>query len=410
MNISTHCCKLTFKGDIKVVRRLTSILFGIFRQLISRTRTLVGLAAVMHPSPGFFTPLTTDHVSAQSASTPKVLAQISPSTISCALVNGDRVSGTVLSTSSCSISISTEYFGDVTVHRKAITSCHTKDSVLAQKISGFISSSPTEAGSLNSPAVPLTPPTSNRPNQSEVKAQAGVAQDLKTKIVPMKTTPKGPWKRTFEFNYAFAHGNSNISDLNLNGGIEYRERENRLRVYSLFRRGKSDGQDSANLFTASARYDRTIKTEFFAFAATSYFAEVSYERDILKKLDHRIAWNGGLSMPLLKDTKDLALDVGGGVTREIHSTGLTRTLGSGLIRLTDERLIFRQVRVKEAFAIFPDFADPGRYRLHADLSLRAPLTKHISLQIGTRNRFDSKPQDLVRRNDVSILSGLVVEF
>lgn len=318
----------------------------------------------------------------------EAFAAASPIVI-CAFANGDRVRGPARNLAPEVINLATEYAGVVAIKPSTVVSCETDDPALQLRLNDVIESSRT------------------------LIAKAAETSFVATAAPPQPTPirPESVWKKTFAFSYNLSRGNSDINDMNLSGGVEYKEPEGRLIIQSLMRRGTKNGQDIAGLFTSTARYERNVDGHFLASDKVTFFNEFNYERDAMKRIDHRVVWNGGMLLPLYKkESNELALDLGGGLTREVYATDVQRTLGSGLIRLKSEQKILGNTRLTQQVAAFPDFAEVGRYRLHADVSVTAPLTKIFSVRIGALNRFDNRPQEAVKRNDFSLLSGLAVSF
>jgi putative salt-induced outer membrane protein YdiY len=308
----------------------------------------------------------------------------------CAFANGDRVSGPIQALTPEVFHLKTEYAGIVAIKPASVVACETSEARTQARLNELIAAA--RANSTNNVEFAAAPaPTAAAPAPPPI--------------------PESTWKRTLAFSYNLSRGNADINDMNLAGGVEYQEPDSKLIIQSLVRRGTKNGQDLAGLFTSTARYERNLDKAFLASEKVTLFNEFNYEKDVMKKLDHRLVWNGGVLLPLYKkESNELALDLGGGLTREVYATDVQRTLGSGLIRLKSEQKILGSTRLTQQLAAFPDFAEVGRYRLYADVSVTAPLTRIFSVRIGALNRFDNRPQEAVKRNDFSLLSGLAVSF
>jgi putative salt-induced outer membrane protein YdiY len=50
------------------------------------------------------------------------------------------------------------------------------------------------------------------------------------------------------------------------------------------------------------------------------------------------------------------------------------------------------------------------YRVNAYINLVAPISKAIALKVGFADRYDTRPQLNVRKNDTTIQSGIGIEF
>ncbi|MER3427421.1 MAG: hypothetical protein C4334_04850 [Pyrinomonas sp.] len=313
--------------------------------------------------------------------------------ISCLLTNGDRITGQTLSVSSDVIAISTAYAGTVTIRTTMISRCETEDEAVRAQLT---------AAKVALLARSETTDKTPSPQPSPQSTPSPISKDRQ----------RFGWKRTLAFNYTLSRGNADISDLNVSGNFVRTYEDGRFIIGGLLRRGIKNGKDFAGLFTSNVRYERRLDMSSMPQRHLSFFAEAGYERDEMRRLDNRFVWNGGLLIPLLKsEAQEVAIDLGGGVTHEEYETGLRRTLGEGVLRFTSEQKVLGSARFRQQISAFPDFAEMGRYRFHVDLSLRAPLTKALSLRIGALNRFDNRPQEQnVKRNDFSLMSGLAVEF
>jgi len=90
------------------------------------------------------------------------------------------------------------------------------------------------------------------------------------------------------------------------------------------------------------------------------------------------------------------------------TTSYTRI--GGLLRLA-ARQLFGGASADQQLAVFPDLSGPtGHYRVNGDINLIAPIAKAIALKLGISNRYDTRPQADVQKNDTTIQSGVAVEF
>jgi putative salt-induced outer membrane protein YdiY len=317
---------------------------------------------------------------------------------SCQLKNGDRLSGRVVAISPVAISMETNFSSILTIRPALISSCQTDDKELQKQLNNLLAintDNNTEA------STPTQPAEANSKEESDTVGDTNQSN---------KQSPY-EWKRNIEFNYAYSRGNAQITDMNLSGGISRTGKKSKLSLDTFLRQGVQDGVDTANLFTMMARHDHKVFKENTILGQLSFFNEIGYEKDLLKKLEHRLAWNGGLTKALLKKKEnELILDFGAGVTRETYFSNERRFVGSGLLRFTSEQTLLIGSKFKQEMEMKPDFGELGRYLLDTNISFKAPLSKVLSLRIGALNRFDSKPQERVKRNDFSLFSGLAIEF
>ena len=144
---------------------------------------------------------------------------------------------------------------------------------------------------------------------------------------------------------------------------------------------------------------------------TAVFNELGYERNKMRKLDSRVAYNTGMSVPLsTRPVSSVVVDFGVGLNIEDYSTPEHTVRWGGLVRLSTSHRIFERVRGATHIAVLPDIRTVGRYRVNSDAQVAAPITRAVSLRLSIIDRFDTRPAPSVRRNDFSAQSGLGVEF
>jgi len=225
---------------------------------------------------------------------------------------------------------------------------------------------------------------------------------------PKGTEPK-LWHRNLNFTYAFASGNSQLSNVSVAGAATHEDPTTRFTFNGLLREGRLNNQ-SSNLLTSLARWERK-PTSVLSLSNLPLFGEVRYEKDALARLDHRLGLNGGVNLALMQSkNRELAVAAGAGLSYESFGTGLDRASGSGLFRIVNKQPVFGQARLEQQFELFPDLNQVGHYRATGESSLLVPFTKSLSLRTGILDRFESWPQGQAKPNDFSAQSGLVVNF
>ncbi len=121
--------------------------------------------------------------------------------------------------------------------------------------------------------------------------------------------------------------------------------------------------------------------------------------------------NTGLSFVLgVQRNSRTALDIGVGVLEERFADTSSRIIGGGIVRLDGRQRLPGGASLEERVTLLPDVTQWWRYRLNADVNVRAPLTQAVSLRLGLNNRFDTSPRPGVKKNDFSLQSGIGFDF
>lgn len=219
------------------------------------------------------------------------------------------------------------------------------------------------------------------------------------------------WTRSLGFSYSLSRGNADVTDGVLSAKAKRSGMRTRMQLQTLWRRGARDGTSTSHQFLSGIRLDQTLAWHLAALAKPSLLQEITYEVDKIQKLDNRTVLNAGLSVPIAGAGENvLALEAGGGLTCE-HFDGVAPNIHkTGFFRLNSGQKLFGAAKFTQQMAALPDFDISGRYRFTGDVSLQAPLSKLISLQMVINSRYDTKPQPEVKPHDFTVMSGMGVDF
>lgn len=359
---------------------------------------------------------------ASLAAAPSVVAQDTvavrpPSVVVCTLANGDRISGTLQRSTRASIRLRNSALGSIRLPRRKVAMCESPSDSARERI-GPLALAPFDAGDVvltTEAFAPNHPPVLVAvvaPVSLERLRRPKVATPLGARALPAYASAVG-WKRSIGTTYALTRGNANTSDLGFTGGIIRRAPRSQVALHARRRFASNEGQQSADFFSATLRYDLALGPNDSAAARRpSFFSETVYEHDPFARVVRRGVSNIGLSVPLSPDPKNnLALEIGGGFTHEVPEGGESSyTHFGGLLRLAAKQ-VFGGTHADQQFAAFPDLSGPvGHYRFNTDLNVAAPLAERVSLKLGLLNRYDTHPQTSVRKDDTTIQSGIGVEF
>ncbi len=292
--------------------------------------------------------------------------------------NGDRLTGQMVSVTAAQLELETSYAGRVRLRIAEIKSWQTVDNKLRQHLSAFL---------------PL-----------KDKALFVEASKARTQPPPPSVMKAMPWQRTLNFAYTLARGNVNLSDLTAAFSLTRQYGPRRFAFSSFGRYGVRNGAEVADLLTGTLRYERTLMR-------LPVFTETAFEIDRIKRLNHRLSENLGVTYHVLKgEGPTLSFDFGTGFTQEVYRTGLRRNRASSLLRLNAAQKLMGKTQLTQQVTLFSDLFDPTAYRMQTNVSLTTPLNKHLSLQLMGLNRFDHRPPPFVKKNDFSLLTGISFNF
>jgi putative salt-induced outer membrane protein YdiY len=323
------------------------------------------------------------------------------------LKNGDRLTGKIIKADGESLSINSEFAGEVKVQWAAIEQIAsdqplyvtTKDGQVligtATTAEGRIEIQTKEAGkvALAKEAIQLI-----RSREEQAAYEAAVERE------------RNPdWVGSVDAGLSATRGNAETIVISLGTQAARTTPRDKFGVYaaSLFARNSTTGVSvtTAEAIRGGARYDRNISDRFFAFALTDL------EHDKFQNLDLRLVLGGGLGYHALRTERTrLDLFAGGALNKEFFSTGLRRTSGEALF---GEELAYKlsdRVTLTERAVVFPNLSEFGEYRITFDSTAVARLSRRLGLQATLSDRFLSNPLSGVKKNDILLTTGIRLTF
>ncbi|MEO7104530.1 MAG: DUF481 domain-containing protein [Gemmatimonadaceae bacterium] len=335
--------------------------------------------------------------------------------ITCTLSNGDRLSGELISVSKTRLRLQHVTLGRMVLKRSAVAVCESSDSTTRVKLGDLalepLPENPRTMVSV-APDVMPPPPRSVAPIASlEHLIHPPKPAPLASRALPTYVAHVG-WKRAIGMNYMLTRGNANVSNLGFTGSVARRADRSQVALSAKREFGSQDGSATENYFSATLRYDLALgPNDSMAKSRPSFFSEGVIEHDPFAQIGSRAVENTGLSVPLTRNkANNIALEIGGGITHEAPTGGPSYTRFGGLLRLA-ARQIFGKAKSDQQLAIFPDLSGShGHYRVNGDVNLSAPLVSGVALKLGIANRYDTRPQANVRKNDLTVQSGIAIEF
>ncbi len=325
--------------------------------------------------------------------------------------NGDKVTGSIVSSDGKNLTIKSELFGTVSIPVEAIEQI-TSDQPLhlllkdGQTVVGTVITKENkfEVATAETGTVSLARDSVEAMRSNE--AQAAYLQEMERLRNPGLADL---WSGAADFGLAMARGNAETTTFNLGMNAERATTRDKISVYATSLYAKSDtggiSITTANAIRGGARYDANISNSVFA------FGNGDLESDEFQALDLRVVIGGGLGWHAVK-TERTTLDFfgGGSLNKEYFSTGLNRTSGELLAGQEFSHKLSSRVSVKEKLTFFPNMTESGEYRLNFDASLAAAISSWLSWQVTFSDRYLSNPVGGAKSNDVLLSTGLRFTF
>ncbi len=324
--------------------------------------------------------------------------------------NGDKLSGTYVTTTDKGVIFRSEFAGEVTVELANIGEVRTEQLITVTGKDGKVITGKVVTSGSEVAVTPLDgqPVTLALADVSAVRSLEGQAtfEDLERR----KLHPEflDLYTGFYDFGIAFARGNAITDAYSSNAKLNRVTAKDNFGIYFTQIRSSATIDDvsttTANATRGGWNYSRQIGAD-----PSRWFVQGfnDYEYDAFLGLDLRVVLGGGLGYYLIKNDRGF-LTVSGGASwnREKFNTGLLRNSTEVYAAQEWVYKLGRIWAVNEKFVIFPNVSNTGSYRMNFDASLAAALSRILSLQFSISDRYLSNPLPGRKSNDVLFSAGI----
>jgi|GEM_PF-1175215 len=206
------------------------------------------------------------------------------------------------------------------------------------------------------------------------------------------------WEGGVNFGYTLNRSTTSSDDLHLRFRNKYSAKRHSVGLSGHIFYGIKDETLSQKEFYAAARYDYQLKQQFYL------FGQFSGEYDAVEQIDFRQSYNAGLGFTAYeRPSLKMNFDAGLGYLHERYMDQTGSSEGSALL---EQHLLWKlnhRMTLAQNFAVIPYITGLARARFLFDLSVNTALTKQMIFTFGILDRYDSRPQSGVVKNDFTTL-------
>ena len=326
------------------------------------------------------------------------------------LKNGDRLTGTIVQSDGKTLTLHTEYAGDLTLKWDAVKGIESRESLRVELQNGK-----TVVGPVSTSDGTVKIASSSGEVAAPVSKVKVLSQEAAYEKVANETLFEG-WKGGINAGFSLTGGNSQTTNLALGFVAARQTLKDKLGAYAnsvyatttlttgTLPNATRVSSTTANTEAGGVRYDRDFAPKAFSFASADFFA------DALQGLNLRSVFGGGLGYHAIKND-NTTLDFLGGLnyTRESYTT-----LQRNLVALTlGEELMHKLGKstvLNEKLYFFPDLNSLGDCRGTFDFASVTKIHKWLGWQNSFTDVYVSNPPTGKRQNDVILTTGLNVAF
>jgi len=322
------------------------------------------------------------------------------------LKNGDRLTGTIAESDGKSLTLNTDYAGDLSIKWDVVQGVESKEGLHLELKNGKALTGPvTAAGGKLQVAT----------NSGNVETSIGDVKTLrgnKEASAYEKTLHPGIFeelKSGLNLGFALTRGNSETKNLSIGFVATRQTLHDKLGAYSNIVYASNDApgavpSTTANTAGGGLRYDHDIRKRLFAFVAADFFS------DALQGLNIRAAEGGGLGFHVIKNDST-TLDFLGGLNYTHESyTVFTRNFAALTIGEDLTHKIGRSTVLTQDLNFFPNLNHTGEYRATFDFATVTKLTHRLGWQNTFSDIYVTNPPAGKRQNDLVLTTGLNISF
>ena len=330
------------------------------------------------------------------------------------LANGDRITGKVSDSDGKTLTLTTDYAGDLKIKWASI-----QQLVADKPLYVTTSDKATVSGTVTPSAKTLTihPATGAPVEVSYDKITAiRTAESESAFEKSQHPTLKQDWKGSGTLGLSLARGNSETTNLNTAVAAERKTPTDDFAVSesSIYSTDNQPGAGvTANAVLGAIKYNRNISQRLFLSASGDF------THDALQDLTLRGIYTGGLGLHAIAKP-GTTLDVLAGInyTRETYNGTVARPGPS--FQRNSPGLTFGEIfmhkfgaltTLNESASIYPDLEDFNQYRVSFDANAVTKINKWLGWQITVSDRYVTNPPIAnTKSNDVILSTGINVAF
>ena len=321
------------------------------------------------------------------------------------LKNGDVVSGQIIKKDDGSLTIKSEFMGEVTMPWNAVTSVKSDNPLYVKlpngkEVNGKLSTQGTDV-EVSTPAATETAPI----GQVATIRNAAEQQKYEKLLSPSWLEL---WAGYLDIGFSLARGNSHTDTLTtaFNATRATNNDKTNLFMNQVYSTGTIGGVTgpTANAILGGISYDHNINPRWFwqVFSTDGY--------DTFQDLNYRFIAGGDLGFHAIKTEKTiLDLLVGGDYSRSSFTGGIIRNLGEVNAGDNFSHKVTGVTSVTQSLLFYYAPSD-GEYRLLFNAGAATTIHKWLSWQVSVTDTYLSKPVFGRKGNDILLTTGLRATF
>lgn len=324
------------------------------------------------------------------------------------LKNGDRLTGSVVTTTDKGVQFKSELAGDVTIPWENVSALATAAPIVVstkdgKKLTGTVT---TEGDRLlvSGQAAERTAVAAVRSESEQAKFEEKSRRAAQPGFLDL-------YSGFIDFGVANARGNADTTSYNTNANLVRTTANDKvgLRFSQIQANNRLAGVKvtTAQAVRGGINYQRNLNPRLFVSAFNDY------DYDKFLRLDLRFVAGGGLGFNAIKNNRTLLTFGGGGAyNRETFASdgrqaaGFTRSSAEAYLNQEFTRKLNSTLNLFERFSFFPNLSSSGEYRINFDTGFAATIYKSFAIQTSYSLRHLSNPPVGRETTDTLLSTGV----
>jgi len=312
-------------------------------------------------------------------------------------LNGDRLTGKVISAGGGKLTIKTENAGQVTVDLAKVKTFSTDEPMLIESGDTTVRSKVSPGADGTVQVVPIT---------------GGSPQVIALKDVATISPPGARWTGAVVGNALITTGNSETENFGLSLSAVRRSENDRITLGGAYYYGRQKLKDTDEKETTIDNWFVLGKYDYFLTKKFYLYGAVRVEQDKIAELDLRLTIGGGVGYQWF-ETPTFNFNTEAGlawVYEDFRNNGKDDHLAARLAYHVDWTPI-KPLKLFHNLEYLPNITDwSGDYNLNTDVGLRATVYQGFFAEAKIELRYDSTPAPGAKKEDVRYLLGVGWSF
>jgi len=311
------------------------------------------------------------------------------------LVNGDRLTGDIISLENQTLLLKTTYAGDIRINWSKVACI-----VSPKKLAFVLKTDEVLTGQTDCPSDGVI----------QIKAETtGTTLQIPLADLQAVNRPPAPavtYKGSIVAGGSRTDGNTDSRALNTSAQLVVRSKRERLTLAAAYNYGKTDETLTARNATGSIKYD------FFMTKKLYTYAQTLFERDDLQDLRLRNAFGLGMGYQFFDSERmSLAAEAGPSYYQEDFRQAEDQNYSTGRWSIAFQHdIIPKRLKFFHLHEGYVSLEKSNAYYFRSEQGFRIPVAKNFFANFQVNYNYNSQPTPGKRKDDTTYIFGLAYDF